>query len=386
MTVLFLTTMMPDSRVTGSEVVSSTFIETIREAGHGVIVLAYRRIGSGLEVGDDEICIADRHIETRDAGLRPYWWMGSAILRRLPYSLAKYVSRRYRRAVASALRKYRPELIVVDHAQMAWAVPDDLDLPIVYLAHNVECQLYEEAAERSRWPMSWVNRREARQIESVERRLVHVAAQVWTLSENDARVLELLGSRASPETFEFPPSLKRTRTADSQYDIATIGSWTWDANAAGLRWFIEKVLPLLPPEISVAVAGAGAEQITADHLNVTYLGRVPDAARFLAASRVIAVPSVAGAGVQIKTVDAIGTGKPVVATELALRGIDGVPPTIEAADEPSEFAAALLKFLDTPPGPKERAAASAWVEERRDAFRTSIAEALAGAKQEPIPV
>ena len=338
MTVLFLTTMMPGSRVTGSEVVSSTFIETIRKAGHRVILLAYRRIGSGLEVADDEICVADRHIETRDAGLRPYWWMTTAILRGLPYSMAKYVSRPYRRELASALRKYRPGLIVLDHAQMAWAVPDELDLPVVCLAHNVEHHLYAGAAERSRWPMSWVNDREARQIKSVERRLVRRASQVWALSSDDAEALERLEPNCSPFVFDFPPTLERISSATQQFDIGTIGSWTWDANAAGLRWFINEVVPLLPIKTSVAIAGAGGDGITSGRRDVTYLGRVPDAARFLAGTRVIAVPSTAGAGVQIKTVDAIGTGKPVVSTRLALRGIKEPPPTIRVADDPADFA------------------------------------------------
>ena len=198
MTVLFLTTMMPGGRVTGSEVVSSTFIEAIRKAGHRAVVIAYRRIGSGLKIEEDEVCVADRHIETRGAGLRPYWWMAAGFALRLPYSLAKYRSRRYRRGLASALRRFRPELIVVDHAQMAWAVPPDLELPVVYLAHNVEHQLYAQASQRSRWPMSWVNGREARQIESVERQLVRRASQVWALSRNDADAFELLGSATPP--------------------------------------------------------------------------------------------------------------------------------------------------------------------------------------------
>ena len=70
-------------------------------------------------------------------------------------------------------------------------------------------------------------------------------------------------------------------------------------------------------------------------------GFVEDAATFLGGGRVVAVPAVAGSGIQVKTLDAIAAGRPTVATTLALRGIDSPPATVRVADEPAEMAAAI---------------------------------------------
>jgi hypothetical protein len=383
MTVLFVTTMMPGARVTGSEVVSGTFIETMRRVGHRVIVLAYRRVGSNPETGADDVCVADRHIETKGAGLRPYWWMVRGVATQMPYSAAKYVTARFRERVAEILATSEPDLIVVDHAQMAWAVPRNSQ-SIIYIAHNAEHKLYADAAARAGRPMAWVNRRESMMIESVERGIAERASQSWVLSERDAGSLRDLTPNAEPVVFGMPPALGAIEAPGEIYDVATIGSWTWEANAAGLRWFVDRVVPLLPSGTRVGVAGAGAEEITAGKPGITYEGRVPDATRFLAKSRTIAVPSVAGAGVQIKSVDAIGTQMPVVATSFALRGLEDLPETVKTADEPADFAGAISDQTRTAPSQGDRDRAADWVRGRRNAFEETVAASLESVAGKPV--
>jgi glycosyltransferase involved in cell wall biosynthesis len=182
----------------------------------------------------------------------------------------------------------------------------------------------------------------------------------------------------------MPPTLASVDRPGDVYDVATIGSWTWDANAAGLRWFVDQVVPLLAAGTRVGVAGAGAAEITAGNPNVTYEGRVPDARQFLAKGRVVVVPSVAGAGVQIKSVDAIGTGLPVVGTSLAMRGIDTPPATVQIADEPEGFAQALREQLSSPPDQSDREDAEAWARERRETFTRRMDDALISLSGKPV--
>jgi len=379
MTVLFLTTVLPAGQTTGGEFASQAFIEAMRLAGHRVVVLGYSRAGSDLELGEDELSAGTRPIETRNAGLRPLAWIAAAFALRIPYSMAKYRSRRYRRVMRETLERLKPGLVVVEHAQMAWVVPrTGVRAPIVYLAQNVEHHLYREAAVTSRQPIRWLNHREAQRMIEVERRLVGHATCVWTLSSADAEALSQLAPCSPPLTFALtPPMVSSPQEVAKMQDVGILGTWTWAANAAGLKWFCERVYPLLSDAVSIAVAGAGAEKIAEDRPNVTRWGRVPDSIRFLGSARVIAVPSVAGSGVQVKTLEAIATGQPVVATPVALRGIPDPPPTVRVADQPAEFAASLLAMLDSPPGPIASRAAQEWAAQRRAGFRTAVATAVA---------
>ena len=79
--------------------------------------------------------------------------------------------------------------------------------------------------------------------------------------------------------------------------------------------------------------------------NVKYCGFVPDAQTFMSVARVIAIPSISGGGVQIKTLDAIASGSQIVATTVAMRGILDYPFGIEIADDPECFALYLMQLL-----------------------------------------
>ncbi|HEU4977662.1 MAG TPA: hypothetical protein VFT42_02090, partial [Solirubrobacteraceae bacterium] len=99
MRVLFLTTLLPGMRRTGSEVATQAFADALRAAGHDVRLLAYRRAGSDPPLAPGDTAVADRHIETSAAGLRPLWWMARGLAARRPYTLAKFAGGAYERAV-----------------------------------------------------------------------------------------------------------------------------------------------------------------------------------------------------------------------------------------------------------------------------------------------
>jgi polysaccharide biosynthesis protein PslH len=379
MTIMFATTVLPVDRRTGGEVASSSFVDAMRAGGHRVAVIGYSRPGTAGTTDGDVISAGTRPIETRGGGARPALWLVAAIARNLPYSVAKYRSRRYRRLLRQTMAAKRPDLLVIDHAQMGWLLPVDApDTPVVLVAHNVEHDVYAGAGNGDGGAITWLNRREARLMKALERRVVNGVDRVWALTESDATSLEQLGAR-SARAFPVPPTIEPAdRPADVRRDVGVLGTWTWDANAIGLRWFIDEVRPLLSRSVNVSVAGTGSERITSGP-NVAGLGRVDDAGAFLRSCRVVAIPSLAGGGLQIKTLDAIAAAGAVVATPTALRGIDHPPPTVRVAEDPPAFAAAIEALLHSPPGPGDQVVARDWVRQRRDLFRSSLDDELASA-------
>ena len=378
MRVLFLTTALPGARRTGGEVATQAFVDALRSAGHEVAVLGYRRTGDDSVVALGEVAVADRPIETSEAGLRAVGWMARGLVRRRPYSVAKYVSRAMRIAVERHLSAERPALVVVDHAQMGWLLPrGGFGVPHVHVAHNVEHALYAQLASRRGGPWSRVHAREATLIERIEHRLCESAAGVWALTLDDAQTLGALGGRS--RAFALPATTGAGTYADDVMpepacDVTVLGSWTWDANARGLRWLLDDVLPALPRPLSIEVAGAGSLELAGGHAGVVARGRVPDALEFLRRGRVVAVPSVEGAGVQVKTLDAIAAGRPVVASELALRGIDDPPATVLGAADAGSFARALAQAAGDP-GMGAADEAARWTTARRERFVADVAAA-----------
>lgn len=375
MTILFLTTVLPAEASTGGESASRAFVESLRAAGNRVIVIGYRRHGSATKLGPDDRDAGARHIETQAAGPTLLVWLSTAIALRLPYSVAKYRSRGYRRAVSDALAGEAPSLLIVDHAQAAGNLPrGGLNVPLVYLAHNVEHHLYEEATGSGSPLLRWLNRREARRISAVESRLASVAREVWALTAADGRDLEDIAS-GPVRVFALPPTTQPPGPAEPRHDVVMLGTWTWKANEAGLRWFCDEVHPLLPAGTRVAIAGRGAEAVAGERRGVVCTGFVDDPQTFLAQGRVVVVPARAGSGVQVKTLDAIAAGRPTVATPIALRGIDSPPGTVHVADEPEEMASAIERLLGGPDTTEPDPEAVRWVGTRHADFNAAVAEA-----------
>lgn len=370
---LFLTTLLPGLRRTGSEVATQAFADALRAAGHHVTLLAYRRAGTVPPLAPGDVAVADRHIETSAAGLRPLWWMARGVAARQPYTLAKFAGGAYRRAVRRELAGTPPDLVVLDHAQVGW-LDRDWEVPTVYVAHNVEHRLHA-GGQGARGPRGWAHRREHRLLLPAERRLVERATETWTLTRSDAEALSALAGGARTRTFDLPPaSVPAPPARPPEHDVVLLGGWHWRPNAAGLRWFAEAVAPRLEGRVEVVVGGADGAAVVGSAPGLRAVGPVPDALAFLQSGRVVAVPSVEGAGVQVKTLDAIASGRRVVATPTAMRGIADPPPTVRVAGDPGLFAAALLE----PGEDGDATEAHAWAAARAARFSAAVREAVGG--------
>lgn len=122
------------------------------------------------------------------------------------------------------------------------------------------------------------------------------------------------------------------------------------ANYFSVRWFLERVLPLAP-ETPVAILGDIDEGVKRRDRGLyekhrhLFMGRVANIKAAYADSAVILLPTTEGHGLSIKTVEAMSSGLPLVATSLAFRGMRVDPAHLRnvfIADDPAEFATAMV--------------------------------------------
>ncbi len=132
-----------------------------------------------------------------------------------------------------------------------------------------------------------------------------------------------------------------------------IGSNT-GPNVTGLGWFIESVWPTIlaaTPEATLAIAGAVADAFIG-HAHVPglrFLGLVDDLAPLYSAAAVVISPLRTGSGLKIKLIEALGHGKAIVATPVTVEGVETeVAGAVIVADDPADFATAVLRFLADP--------------------------------------
>lgn len=378
MKILYLTTVLPSKKTTGGEIASQSFIDALQHNGHEVLILGYQRPDSIFQPKHNEIPIAQRHIETEKSRLYPMLWMSLGLLKNLPYSSAKYYSQKYINQLKTLLKQEKFDVFIIDHAQMAWLAPFiNNKAKIIFIAHNIEHEIYLTQLKKSQRQISQhIYQRETDLIKDMEDNLTKTATQVWTFTEYDASYFIKINQAS--KYFHLPSSLKTSphQPAIKNFDIGIIGSWTWKANKLGLNWFLEKVYPHLPTNLSIHIAGLGAEWLRGQYSNINYCGFVPNVQTFMAQAKVLAIPSISGGGVQIKTLDAIASGSPLVATPTALRGISEYPSSVIVAEKPEEFANSLVQLLALNTIPDICAEAIAWSENRRSKFLADITYAI----------
>lgn len=353
MRLLFATSIVPDGSLgSGYEIANEAIIDALRRAGASVTVIGFAWPGRRPTNPRETVVLGELDVRTQTATpLRKVGWLARAWSDGLTFSSAKL------RCVDEAELERALALSgpfdahVLNSVQFAGAFERLLTArPYLFVAHNAEAHTALENAQTAQSAFQrMLFTREARLLNHLERRLCNGARHVFTLSEEDRTTLgvaspdrstavPLVASIAPPE----PPSLRMT-----EYEAALIGTWTWQPNRVGLDWFLGEVVPHLPAGFRVQIAGSLPDDVRAPSPNIRLVGRVPDARYFLRAAAVIPLVSRAGSGVQLKTIETFEMGLPAVATTSALRGIGHLPANCRVADDPAEFARALVATVET---------------------------------------
>lgn len=381
MNILMLTTVLPHKLKTGGEIASMNYIDAIESSGHKLDVLGYLRVGDDQPSESRYISGGSWYIEMATAGYRSILWMLRSLLFGQPFVVAKFFSRSYLKKMKWLFNKKKYDVVIIDHTQMAWVLPWlPARVPKIFVAHNVESQLYLDQSRHLNWRgvlKRFFLRRDSKLLEKLERVLVSTCNQVWVLTENDRSFFTEISCRKKVKLFELPGKVlgKIKNSDDFTCDVGLIGTWLWDVNKKGLEWFLLKIAPLIPGKYSINVAGRCDGVNVEKHQNVKFLGFVDDATEFMQSCRVLIVPSVSGAGVQIKTIEAISSGVPVIATKIAMRGIETKPDSVRVVNDPVGIIEQLLDVLNNP-AKSDANAGYNWAQKRAAQFSDSVMSAL----------
>ncbi len=258
--------------------------------------------------------------------------------------------------VSGLVRRHQPRAALVYDAEALYWRRLERQASLTFAFDEAEAQRLTAAARSSR---------------RLEERIFRESDSAVAVSRDEAQILRQL-DEGCPIDVLLPsePNVPFTgRSFADRRDIGYVAGWLAGAhspNADGLRWFVADVLPYLRtlvPWVRLWVTGANppAEMLALAGPNVEFTGRVESLPRFYDGIRVAIAPMRYGAGVKLKTVEALQYGVPVVATTVGAEGIqtNGID-AIDTEDDPRRYAERIAALLTDP---------KVW--ERR---RTAIAE------------
>lgn len=133
------------------------------------------------------------------------------------------------------------------------------------------------------------------------------------------------------------------------------GALTYSANFDAMRFFLEKVFPLIKsqrPNVSLYITGQ-TKGVALDRLplsnGVTFTGYLDDVRPTIARSWACVVPLRVGGGTRLKALEAMALGTPVVATSKGAEGLEVASgKDILIADDPTAFAEQTVRLLADP--------------------------------------
>jgi glycosyltransferase involved in cell wall biosynthesis len=135
-------------------------------------------------------------------------------------------------------------------------------------------------------------------------------------------------------------------------------------NVTAVLHYYQQILPHIRrelPQVRLIVAGRDpAPEIAAlaSDPYVTVTGYVDDMRPWLARSCVMICPMTSGSGIKNKVLEALAMARPVVATTLGIEALEVTDQCeLVIADQPAEFAAAVLRLLRDPDVRKRMGAA-----------------------------
>lgn len=183
-----------------------------------------------------------------------------------------------------------------------------------------------------------------------EQRLAKRFDAMTVCSEDDRRYLGMNQVLVLPNGFQRLSNVERRHTQPPR--LGFIGTFRWNPNVDGARWFCAKVWPRVKeqlPDAELRIIGEGTDQANGWGDKVVALGRVEDVGPEIATWSAMIVPIRMGGGTRIKVLEGFARSCPVVATKLGVFGYD-IEDGEEAyiADDPDLFALRCIELMKSP--------------------------------------
>jgi glycosyltransferase involved in cell wall biosynthesis len=215
--------------------------------------------------------------------------------------------------------------------------------PVVYASHNFETDWY--AGEIRRFPFP---RSHARFLSDLERRAVEGADRVIAVTEEDReKFVGTFGAprekivvvpngfddeRFRPATAEEKREARRLIGLPADGKIALFAGSDVAPNRDAAESIVRAIAPKAPAGIRFVVAGSvgrGTRGSPSERVIIT--GPVPDIVPFFRAADLGLNPVRFGSGSNIKVLQYLGSGLPVISTDFGMRGFDDLRPRVTVA-------------------------------------------------------
>jgi len=279
----------------------------------------------------------------------------AALGSRNPCTVAYFNERGLHEQVGKRMRREHFDAILVNSSGMAQFVEPYSDVPRIMQFVDLDSLKWQQYADSSSIPRSWLFRREFHCLLEYERNLARTFTHSLVCTPRELKDLERLvpGAAASCVSNGVDLDVFRPQPLEKiPGEMVFTGVMDYYPNIEGMVWFCRDVLPLIRrelPDVTLTICGSRPDarvKALARIPGVTVTGRVPDVRPHLARASVAVVPLRIARGIQNKLLEAMAMGLPAVACSAVAEGVEATPGRdVFVADDPADFAAATVRLF-----------------------------------------
>lgn len=294
---------------------------------------------------------------------RPPWsWQNiiRSLLTPLPFAAATYYSETLKGALKKELLNNRYDLVHFESFYPALYLPlaQKLGARTLMGNENVEFQLYERYLHSRPFFLRWLLKWEVWRMRLFEEGLWRQADINIAVSAQDAAVVQRVTQKPCPVIpngvdLEIYP---KTVTRNNRQNLIFIGSLIYQQNNDTVKYFLAEIYPLIKqkyPAVKLTLVSGYQPAWLKNYLADTSITFIQDretpAVAFFKKAAVLVAPMRVAGGTNIKILEAMASGLPVVTTAIGAEGL-AVKHGREViiADQPEAFALAVVELLKDP--------------------------------------
>ena len=337
---------------TGSRVRNAHIWPALRDLGWDVRLLALDQDGSPL-ASDARLPVELHRPDRESYPVRAY--------HALRYSYHQWpASRTLAERARQLAADWQPDVIHAEELRMAAYLPAGAAPVRTLTLHNVESDLLRQTGSSAfRFGRPVIEAAHLAALRSFERRAVSGVDLAFAYSTADrARYQSLYPAVRWAETRNgVHASSIAPAPQPAAPSVLLLGSLGYAPNVHGLFWFLDRVLPLLPSDLTVTVAGSRATPEVRRRLAaapVRFVDTPPELAPLYAEHAVSVVPVFQGSGTRGKILESLAYERAVVTTTQGVGGLElAEGDGYVVADDAELFAARVARLAASP---DERAA------------------------------
>lgn len=257
--------------------------------------------------------------------------------------------------ISNSINSDQIDIVIIDNPQMIINCDMSTKVPKILTQHNIEYKAFESMYKNTdNIFRKLMYKREYRLMELFERKYYlgeNIDAYTF-ISQDDKDYFE--SNYKYKSTLLLPPGIEGHKPKEiklNSYNIVFTGKMDYEPNIQAMKWFCEKVFPVIEREVDnvkfYIVGKNPTEYINSlAKENVIVTGMVDSVDEYLDIADIVVIPLLSGGGVKIKLIEAIQRNNIVVTTT---KGVEGTEfkhkQDVLVTDNESEFASYCIDIL-----------------------------------------